>query len=163
MSSKNNSSTPSLSSVLQFLNINGVTYQVAHREEFDKTYIKITTMTSAVNNALLSAFNLLFDYDERSNYYQLGENLFVTFENMFIDLYDDSISFAQHFLEANADKIIKADCIGGNVSVFMREKPDGLDKYLAKSQKLIGDDFITYTIKRDKTTLILSFETKEGE
>lgn len=145
--------TDHLAFVLDLLNVNGVTYQVINKEEFGKTYIKVTILSQTISNNILSLFYSVYQFDEQSRYFDLGDDIFVTFDQLEVQLDEDDISFGQRFLREFCDEIISAECIGGNVNVFMNKLPDGVGKYIAKAQKTVAKDFNRYAIKKDKKTL----------
>lgn len=142
-----------LAFVLDFLNMNGVTYQIVNKPEFEKTYIKVTILSQAISNTILSLFYTDYDFDEDSGYFDLGDDIYVTFEQLEVQLDDEDISFGQRFLREFCDEVISAECIGGNVNVFLDRLPDGIGKYISRSQKTVAKDFNRYTVKRDKKTL----------
>lgn len=145
-----------LAHLLDLLNINGVTYQLINKHEFDKTYVKVTILSRYVKNTYLSLFYTVYDFDEDSGYFDLGDDIYVTFDTLEVEMEDDEITFAQRFLREFCDEVINAECIGGNVNVFMEKLPDGIGKYIRQSQKVVGQDFIRYNVKRDKKTLTLA-------
>ncbi len=140
-----------LTDVLKMLNVNGVTYQVVRQPEFGKTYIKATVLSNDLAACMQSILDLSFVLE--NNYYDLGDGIYLTFEDWVVN---EDKTFAQFFLEANADLITNATCLGGNVNVYFEKLPDGIGNVLSHCKKVVGPDYIQYTVKRDKTNLVIS-------
>lgn len=152
-----------LAHLIDLLNTNGVTYQLINKPEFDKTYVKVTILSTPINNTFLSLFYTMYQYDEDSGYFDLGDDIYVTFNRLEVELDEDDITFAQRFVREFCDEIITAECIGGNVSVLVDKLPEGIGKYISRSQKVIAKDFIRYTVKRDKKTLTISVKRNKED
>lgn len=159
----NSERTEKIAGLLDLLNINSVTYQMINKHEFGKTYIKASILSRDLNNTFLSLFYTVYPFDESTGYFDLGDDVYITFDELYVNVRDEEITFAQRFIKEYCDEIVSADCVGGNVNVFMKTLPSGIGKYIGKSQKTIGKDFVRYTMRRDKRMLTISVPRNKEE